>query len=241
MSTQGKTAEPKEATVDELEVEAYGKRNEEPPPAKRYRIRVDREHLVFEKRVVTGREILEEAGKEPFTRWRLHQKLHGGRMAEIDCEMEVDLGAKGIERFTTFELNIGDGDAGQELRRAFRLPEDDETYLDSLGLRWETIIDGGARWLLIHGHPLPSGYNTDRVTVAIRLEGGYPPGALDMAYLHPALQRADGRGISALCPQLIDGTTFQRWSRHYPWRPGLDSLATHHLRIKEWLAAELRR
>jgi hypothetical protein len=240
MSTHSNTAEPDGATADEVEVEAYGRRNEEPPPAKRYLIRVDREHLVFEKRLVTGREILETAGKNPYTRWRLHQKLHGGHMGEVGYEQEVDLGAKGVERFTTFELNIGDGD-GQEPRRAFRLPEDDEIYLDSLGLRWETIIDGGARWLLIHAHPLPAGYSVDRVTVAIRLDGGYPPGALDMAYLHPPLQRADGKGISALCLQSIDGTTFQRWSRHYPWRDGVDSLATHHLRIKEWLAAELRR
>lgn len=111
MTTQDKTTEPNKAAVDEIEVEAYGKRNEEPPPAKRYRIRVDREELVFEKRVVTGRAILEKAGKNPYTRWRLHQKLHGGHMVEIGYEQDVDLGAKGIERFTTFELNIGDGDA----------------------------------------------------------------------------------------------------------------------------------
>jgi hypothetical protein len=114
MKTQSGTAEPKMVTVDEIEVEAYGKRNEEPPPAARYRVRVDREVLVFEKRVVTGREILEKAGKNPYTRWKLHQKLHGGHMAEVGYEQEVDLGAKGLERFTTFELNIGDGDAGEE-------------------------------------------------------------------------------------------------------------------------------
>jgi hypothetical protein len=121
------------------------------------------------------------------------------------------------------------------------MPEDDEAYLDSLGLRWEAVVEGKVHWLLIHGHPIPPGYSVDVATVAIRIEGGYPPGALDMAYFRPALQRKDLRPITALSQQGIDGATFQRWSRHYPWRPGVDSLATHHLRVKEWLAAELAR
>src|SRR5688500_18020003 len=90
-----------EPEVEEIDVEHYGKRNEKPPPAKRYRIRVDRTTHVFDTRFVTGREILAKAGKTPHTRWRLHQKLHGGAMIEIGYEQRVDLGEKGVERFTT--------------------------------------------------------------------------------------------------------------------------------------------
>lgn len=98
--------------VEVIEVEEYGKRNEEPPHAKHhhYRIRIDREKYVFEKRFVTGRELLEKAGKTPHNQWRILQKMHGGQMLEIGYDQNVDLGAKGVERFTTFELNVGDGE-----------------------------------------------------------------------------------------------------------------------------------
>lgn len=127
------------------------------------------------------------------------------------------------------------------MRRNFRLPEEDEAYLDSLGLPWETIQDGGQRWLLIQEHPLPAGYIIEKASVAIRIEGGYPPGLLDMVYFSPALSRADGKPINAPSPQQLDGQTFQRWSRHYQWRDGIDTLVTHHHRIKVWLEAELLR
>jgi hypothetical protein len=121
------------------------------------------------------------------------------------------------------------------------LPEEDEAYLYSLGLPWETIQDGGQRWLLIHEHPLPVGYNVEKAIVAIRIEGGYPPGPLDMVYFFPELSRADGKAITAPSQQVLDGRTFQRWSRHYPWRDGIDTLATHHHHIKGWLEKEALR
>jgi hypothetical protein len=92
-----------------VEIEEFGKKNEEPPPASFYRVRIDKEKQIFNQRVVTGNDILEKAGKTPPTRWRLHQKIHGGQMIEIGYEDKVDLGAKGVERFTTFELSVGDG------------------------------------------------------------------------------------------------------------------------------------
>ena len=127
------------------------------------------------------------------------------------------------------------------MRRIFRLPEEDESYLDSLGLPWETIQDGGQRWLLIQDHPVPAGYNVEKTTVAIRIEGGYPPGMLDMVYFFPTIGRGDGKPIHSPAAQAIDGRTFQRWSRHYSWRDGIDTLGTHHQRIKSWLEAELMR
>jgi hypothetical protein len=143
------------------------------------------------------------------------------------------------------ELAQQDGEtAAQETppaRRAFRLPEEDEDYLYSLSLRWETIQEGGAKWVLIHEHPVPEGFTVPAVMLAIRIEGGYPPAKLDMAYFLPALARANGACIPALSTQQLDGGEYQRWSRHYEWREGIDSLGTHHLRIKEWLTDELNR
>ena len=125
------------------------------------------------------------------------------------------------------------------MRRDFRLPEDDEDHLDSLGLSWEAVESGGERWLLIHEHPIPTGYNVPAATAAIRIDGGYPPGKLDMVWFHPDLARTDGKPIGALSSQMIDGRNFQRWSRHYDWRDGVDSLVSHHLKVEHWLRDEL--
>ena len=127
------------------------------------------------------------------------------------------------------------------LRREFRLPGEDEIYLDSLGFPWETIKNNGSLWLLINEHTVSNRYTADRTTVAIRIEGGYPPGQLDMVYFCPALLRKDGKAIRASSDHMIEGKTFQRWSRHYKWQDGSDTLITHHLRIKEWINDELAR
>jgi hypothetical protein len=96
--------------VETVEVEAYGKRNEKPPRAKHYVVRIDTQKYTFDKQIVTGRELLEKAGKMPFDKWRIYQKLHGGQMIEIGYDRKIDLGAQGVERFTTFEISVTDGE-----------------------------------------------------------------------------------------------------------------------------------
>lgn len=130
------------------------------------------------------------------------------------------------------------------MRRQFALPEADETFLESLGLPWEAIIENGVCWVLLHGYLVPSGYNHDAVVVAIRVETGYPEAQLDMVYFHPPLARLDGVAIGALSTQPLDGKAFQRWSRHRtgvnPWRPGEDDLSTHLALVDDWLEREFR-
>jgi E2/UBC family protein E len=117
------------------------------------------------------------------------------------------------------------------MRREFQLPAEDVRFLERLGLPWETIVQGPERWVLVHGHPLPAGYDHTHVTVAILISGGYPEALLDMFYLLPVVARPDGAVIPATSAQAIDGKTYQRWSRHrpgdQPWRPGIDNLETH--------------
>ena len=109
------------------------------------------------------------------------------------------------------------------MRRDFQLSTDDTRFLDGLGLPWEAVLQGSERWVLIHEHPLPDGYSSKLVTVAILISGGYPEAPLDMFYLLPAVARPDGAVIPATSAQAIDGKTYQRWSRHrpgdQPWRP----------------------
>jgi len=234
-----------------VEIEIYAKENKKPPRARKYKFRIDREHFTVDCRIITGEKLFELAKKSP-TEWRMHQKLHGGHMKEIKVTDKIDLGEPGLERFVTMELTQGDGEQATATepssalavaapRRQFRLPEEDEIYLGSLGLRWETVRIGDARWLLLYNHPVPAGYKQETVTVAIRIEGGYPPGALDMAYFLPHLERTDGKAIIKATPLVIDGVTYQQWSRHYTWRDGVDSLGTHHIRVKNWLDVEPKR
>ena len=131
------------------------------------------------------------------------------------------------------------------LRRDFDLLPQDEKFLEEYGLPWETISDG-SQWVLIHEFPTHDGYNHLRVTAAIRMETGYPNTELNMVYFFPALARQDGRAIGATqAKQVIDGKTYQRWSRHRtaqnPWRPGVDGVDTHVLLIEDWLAREFER
>jgi len=237
--------------VEIVDIEVFAKDNKKPPRAKKYKFRIDRDPFTVDHHILTGEKLFELAQKAP-NAWRMHQKLHGGHMKEVTVTDKIDLGEPGIERFVTMELTQGDGEqatatepssapAVAEPRRRFRLPEDDEIYLSSLGLPWETVKVGAARWLFIHNHPLPAGYTQETVTLAIRIEGGYPPGALDMAYFLPHLARSDGKCIHAATPLDIDGVIYQQWSRHYTWREGIDCLATHHIRVKNWLYVEPKR
>lgn len=126
-------------------------------------------------------------------------------------------------------------------RRTFSMPEADEEYLDANYPTWETIIDSGIPWLILNDFPAPEGYNHRKVQAAIQISSGYPNTQLDMVYLLPNLSRTDGRQIRNLSPMTIEGQSWQRWSRHYPWRTGVDDLITHIERIKSWLADELNR
>ncbi len=128
------------------------------------------------------------------------------------------------------------------LRRQFTLPGEDQRFLDDYGLPWETVMDGSP-WVLMHDFPAPEGYTEKTVTLAIRIETGYPPAALDMAYFSPHLKRGDGKVIGATdALQRIDGRHFQRWSRHrtalHPWDPATDNLGTHITLVEDWLTRE---
>lgn len=132
------------------------------------------------------------------------------------------------------------------LRRDFDLLPEDAQFLDDYGLPWETVNDG-SQWVLVHEFPSQhEGYNHPTVTVAIRLETGYPNTALDMVYVIPALSRKDGQPIGATeAMQEIAGKAYQRWSRHRtqhnPWRVGKDGIGTHIFLIEDWFAREFEK
>lgn len=128
------------------------------------------------------------------------------------------------------------------MRKGFQLPEEDVIFLDGLGLPWEAVNDQGMQWVIVHDYPVAVGYNHQKISVAVKIETGYPRAPLDMAYFFPALQRLDGKAINAISGQPIDGKQYQRWSRHRtgtnPWREGVDDLSTHLALVDFWFEQE---
>lgn len=129
-------------------------------------------------------------------------------------------------------------------RLHFRLPQNDEAFLDETEWRWETVVEGSVRRLVIYDFPVPAGYGRELVDLYLRIDGGYPDALIDMVYVTPALAKVTGGAIGALSTEAFDGRTWQRWSRHRttanPWRPGLDNVETHLALVTEWFAREVR-
>lgn len=89
---------------EEIEIEEYGKANKEVPKASVYLLRIDKSKYKTNDVLLTGRQLLEMASKNPIEQYKLFQKLHGGQRKEIKHDETVDLRAKGIERFQTVPL-----------------------------------------------------------------------------------------------------------------------------------------
>jgi hypothetical protein len=225
----------------------------------RYKLRIDKGEYESTRPVLTGRELLILAGKNPPEGFQIFQKS-GSTLIEIKLDDPVDLRKPGVDRFVTLPLDQTEGEVAvagdeaislpaerREQRRHFRLPEHDEEFLDSLGLDWETVReklpDGVILRLVIYDYPVPAGYTVAKVTLYLRIEPTYPDTQIDMVYFLPHLQRRDGRAIGALASEDFDGKTWQRWSRHRtnanPWRAGVDDVSTHLAAVDHWLTREL--
>lgn len=226
---------------DIIDLEEYTAASKPVPRGKKYRIRIDKDTKVVEVDHMTGREILALVGKTP-EKFILRQRVKGA-VKPVGADEKVSFLEPGVERFMTIPNEVTEGE-GPQGRRQFALLPGDAAYLDSLGLRWEAVIDG-VQAVIIFGWPLPGGYNVAVADVHVRFNGGYPDTQLDMAYFAPALARTNSRIINNLSAIRFDGRDWQQWSRHRTpasaWRPGTDDLSTHMALVEDWLAAELRK
>lgn len=104
-----KTKEQKNEVEDIIDLEEYAKSGRKPPKARRYLIRIDKQKFVAEVSAMTGRELLNLAGKTPATNYMISQKIHGGEARKIGYDEQVDFTTPGLERFMTLPLDQTDG------------------------------------------------------------------------------------------------------------------------------------
>ena len=175
---------------------------------------------------------LEQADIDISKDWHIFLKVRGEPKREVSLADIVDLETPGIEKLRLMPKNVDNGEAPRVPRRDFALLDADAEYLDRLQLKWETIIDGKRRWLVIHHFPVPTGYTLSDTMLALEIPGPYPGAAIYGFYAHPPLALASGRSIPKT--QLrgnIFGLEFHGWSRHRgssaPWDPTTDNVLTH--------------
>jgi len=84
-----------------IDLEEAAREGRKPPRGRRYRVQVDDEKHLVENDVVTGRQVLEIAGREPVEDYVLILRLWDEDNEIIDPNDEVNLARRGIERFVT--------------------------------------------------------------------------------------------------------------------------------------------
>lgn len=136
------------------------------------------------------------AGYDPNKSWHIYLIVHGQQKQEISGDFVVDLRQPGIEKIRLMLRDVNNGECALLApTRAFQLQPKDHQYLDSLGLKWETVIEHDAaagatrRWLLIHDCPLLEGFSQSKVQLALEIVLDYP--AAQMLSLTFALRDAD--------------------------------------------------
>jgi hypothetical protein len=96
--------------VDEVvDLEAYAREGKTPPPARSYRIRIDKAHFEVQGPGMTGRALLDLAGKRPPERYRIDMKFHGGQTRKVELDETADFTTPGLERFMTLPLDQTEG------------------------------------------------------------------------------------------------------------------------------------
>jgi len=98
-----------EVLLEELDVEQHAKAGHKPARAKRYKIRVDDRYFIVHQHFITGRGILELAGKVPPESFILTEKVRGGGLRTIGLDESVELWKHGLERFTTLPRQVQEG------------------------------------------------------------------------------------------------------------------------------------
>ncbi len=209
-----------------------------------WKLNVHGVQITSEQPTILASEAMQAAGFNPAEGWILVLKVKGEPKQPITVNDVIDLTKPGIEKLRLTPAEINNGEMAVDAYQGFTLMEKDSVYLNNLGVQWDTLVDSGRRWLVIRDYILPSGFNHAVVDVAIDIPTSYPYAELDMFYCDPPLRLASGELIAqTMTKVLIDGKSFQRWSRHLNgatrWNPLTDSVITQMAVIEESLFREV--
>lgn len=195
-----------------------------------WRLQIQDKAYDFDQPQVLVRDALRRAGFDVSKAWEVKFKVKGEPIRAVTLDEMIDLTHPGVERLRVGPANVDNGEREAVGRRDFSLLPADAAFLARVGLRWQTVMDG-SRWLIVEGYPLPAGYNASSCSIAIVMPESYPTGQLDMFFCHPPLISNGHVPAATEHRERIEGTEFQRWSRHRgagsEWVAGVDSLETH--------------
>lgn len=245
-----------EKWLDIVNIEEYGNHCKPVPPARIYKIKVDKGYHDWPKPFIMVPELIHleyPVNPKPVEVYKFLNT--SPKPIKLKADEVVDLTERCLVRFTIQPKEQEDGlspEPAQEapiedevkIRKDFTLPEEDEEFLDSLGLLWEAVGNQPGMWVIIHDYPIPAGYNVQKAEVALSIIGTYPAVQIDMAYFFPPLVKDSGTVIPNVFEQSLDSKKYQGWSRHRKageWRPGVDCVATHLCLVDNWLVKDLGR
>lgn len=209
-----------------------------------WKLKVQGVPFEFDKYEVTVREAAARAGLDLTQQWKITLTVEGQHSQIATIDEIIDLRTPGIEKLRFSPKDVGNGEVAAAPRREFNLLPVDVTYLNQLGLRWETCLGtDGLRYLLIHDYELPGEYSHRHVQLALQVLPGYPVEPLDSFYLYPHVMLTSGTVIPNVHLSAgIDGVIFQGWSRHRtvtPWNPQADNVISQMALVEGCIHKEI--
>ncbi|GAA2857952.1 hypothetical protein GGQ99_002348 [Aminobacter niigataensis] len=208
-----------------------------------WKLNVQGKHIESRAPTITVVDALTTAGFDPHM-WIIILKVHGQPKKQLAVGDTIDLRTPGIEKVRLIAKDVNNGEARPSMLREFPLLEGDETFLADTSPVWETTIEAGRRWLIIHGYPVPEGYTVSSVDLALLVPPNYPQAEIDMFYVDPPLRKISGGTIPCTeATEQIAGRSYQRWSRHRGpgsrWSSTTDNVITHLALVEEAIAKEV--
>lgn len=194
---------------------------------------------------ISAREAIEQAGFDPDKAWHIFFKVVGEMKREVELDTILDLETPGIEKLRLLPKNVDNGEALAVPRRDFDLLDEDATYLQQLGLIWETLVEADSRrWLLLHNYPVPAGYTVTATLLALEVPPAYPGAQIYGFYAYPPLALASGSEIASTQMRgMIRNNEFHGWSRNRgqgaPWNAEKDNVVTQLALVEAALAKEV--
>lgn len=120
------------------------------------------------------------------------------------------------------------------------VPEDYGYLQENHPNRWRIVAGGPGKFgLVIERFPLPPGFDVPDATLMLLIPSGYPGVGLDMFWFDPPLAKIDDPQPGCLAEDRHFKRDWQRWSRHYAWRPGEHTLVSHLEYVGRVLCSEV--